>query len=354
MSRKRGELVVMESLLIVFFVRTNTLPYMLALILRRHTDFSWKDLNRHFWMIEKSREEMSLTAEDEQRQKNEARAVAQYAANREDCRRVLILTQFRETYSQSRCKDSCDNCLEHHDASLQDMSAEAVNILRLLEGAHKSNTNITENELVAAFKGRSVKSVKNKGLERLPCSGAGSSIDQAIIERIVSYLGREDGLTHFEQVTGPGGWNSTYLKLGPEANAFIKGNLRVVLHVKPPTTSKAKGKDKPIQRTKKTRKSIRHNEQHEVTEVETIVVKKSKSVRRSSSKGERIVFTDDEDDIVHSDVDRDRDEIEDSEAGPSASRGGYDHVVEPFEDDQDGSSKRCFRRLTSLRDHVSA
>lgn len=123
------------------------------------------------------------------------------------------------------------------------------------------------------------------------------------------------------------------------------------LHVKPATTSKAKGKDKPIQRTKKTKKSISHNE-HEVTEVETIVVKKSKSVRRSSSGGEKIVFTDDEDDAVHSDADDDRDEIEDSEAGPSASRGS--RAVEPLEDNHDGLSKRCFRRLTSLRDHVSA
>lgn len=220
MCKKQGELVAMESLLIAFFVRTNMHSYVLALTSHHHVDFSWKDLNRHFWMIEKSREEMSLTAEDEQRQKNEARAVAQYAANREDCRRVLILTKFRETYSQSLCKDSCDNCLEHHDASLQDMSAEAVKILRLLEGARKLKINITENELVAAFKGRCVKSVKDKGLEHLPFSGAGSSIDQVIIERIVSYLGREDGLTHFEQVTGPGGWNSTYLRVSIYQSAW--------------------------------------------------------------------------------------------------------------------------------------
>lgn len=177
------------------------------------SDFSWKDLNRHFWMIQKAREESSLTAEGEQFQKDEARAVAQYAANREDCRKMLILAKFRETYSQSRCRDSCDNCLEHHDASLQDMSLEAVKILRLVEGARKARINITENELVAAFKGRSIKCVKDKGLEHLPFSGAGSSVDQAIIDRIVSYLAREDGLTHFEQVSGPGGWNNTYLRV---------------------------------------------------------------------------------------------------------------------------------------------
>jgi len=181
-------------------------------------DFTWKDLNRHFRMIENPKEDSPpLTAEDEQRLKNEARAVAQYAANREDCRRVLILAKFRETYFQTRCRDGCDNCLENHDASPQDMSSEAIKILRLLEGAHQSKINLTENELVATFKGRSVKSFKSKGLENLPFSGAGSSVDMAIIERIVCYLGREDGLTQFEQASGPGGWNQTYLKVSIHA-----------------------------------------------------------------------------------------------------------------------------------------
>lgn len=216
MCRKQGEQVVMEIQPIASFVSVitriplvHTGPDPVSLL-----DFTWKDLNRHFRMIENPKEDSPpLTAEDEQRLKNEARAVAQYAANREDCRRVLILAKFRETYFQTRCRDGCDNCLENHDASPQDMSSEAVKILRLLEGAHQSKINLTENELVATFKGRSVKSFKSKGLENLPFSGAGSSVDMAIIERIVCYLGREDGLTQFERASGPGGWNQTYLKV---------------------------------------------------------------------------------------------------------------------------------------------
>ncbi|KAF8320040.1 ATP-dependent DNA helicase [Clavulina sp. PMI_390] len=174
--------------------------------------FSWKDLNRHFWMSENSRKEGTITAEDEQRQKDDARDVAKFAANREDCRRVLILHAFRESTTIVQCGDGCDNCLEHHDAVIEDVSEDAVKLLRLAEAATDAKKNFTEIELVAAFKGRSLKSATTKGLDQLTCSKAGASLDQTLIERIVSFLVRNDGLTPYELVHGAG-YNATYMKV---------------------------------------------------------------------------------------------------------------------------------------------
>lgn len=125
----------------------------------------------------------------------------------------------------------------------------------------------------------------------------------------------------------------------------------MILHVKPPKASKAKGSEKPIQRTKKTKKSVLQNEADEITE--TVAVKKSKSVRRTTSEGERIVFTDDDEDLVHSDLDHDRDEIEDAEADLSAPRGSAHRADEPIDNDHEETSRHCFQRLMSLRDSVS-
>lgn len=163
-------------------------------------------------MTEKSKEEGSIGPDEEQRQKDEARAVAKFAANREDCRRVLILLQFRETYSRLSCVDGCDNCLEHHDAVVQDVTADALKILKLAESASGGKINFTEIELVAAFKGRSHKSTAHKGLDQLQYSAAGAGLDQSLIERIIGYLVREEGLAPYELVAGQG-YNVTYLKV---------------------------------------------------------------------------------------------------------------------------------------------
>lgn len=115
-------------------------------------------------------------------------------------------------YSESTCVDGCDNCLEHHDAIVEDVTADAVKLLRLAQSACDQNKNFTEIELVAAFKGRSLKSASNKGLDQLPYSAAGAAVDQSLIERIVSYLIRQDGLTPYEQMHGAG-YNATYIKV---------------------------------------------------------------------------------------------------------------------------------------------
>lgn len=163
-------------------------------------------------MIDNPKDDAPPNPQEQERQKDEAREVAKFAANREDCRRVLILSQYRERYHLPRCGDGCDNCLEHHDAVPQDVTAEALRVLRFASSACDAHISFTESELITAYKGRKLQTLSKKGLDRLPLSAAGLEVDQTLIERIVSYLARRDGLRHFEQTHG-NGYNATYLRV---------------------------------------------------------------------------------------------------------------------------------------------
>jgi superfamily II DNA helicase RecQ len=178
------------------------------------TDFSWKDLLTFEWMIDKPQEGApELTEAQKTMQKAAVRAVARFAANREDCRRVLILDEFREMYAQPRCEVGCDNCDEHRTAELRDVTAEALQFLKFVKSVQGVDPRVTETTLVKAFKGHALKDIRAKGLDQLPLAGAGRDIDLSLLERLANYLSRVDALQPFEY-TAPGNrFSNTYTKV---------------------------------------------------------------------------------------------------------------------------------------------
>lgn len=177
-------------------------------------DYAHKDLKRIHNMIERpSDDQPPLKPEDIRRQKEDARDVANYAMNREDCRRVLILNEFREQYHQDRCEDGCDNCVENDNAVLQDVTHYATQILSLVESAIDDGIDVTEGELVSTYKGRKLQPLSKKGLDRLPLYAAGSDVEDKLIRRMVGVLLRLDALRHFDQAAQNTMYHATYVKV---------------------------------------------------------------------------------------------------------------------------------------------
>lgn len=179
----------------------------------RCIDFSWRDLTSLEWIIDQPKDgQPEQTDAQKTAAKEAARHVARFAANREDCRRVLLLNEFKEEYS-GRCGDACDNCLEYENSEHRDFTAEAMQLLRYAKSVCDSGVRVTENVIVQGFRGSNNKAVRDKGLDAFALFGSGRNMELGIVERLANYLSREDALQIYEHANEGNQFSSSYTRV---------------------------------------------------------------------------------------------------------------------------------------------
>lgn len=171
------------------------------------------------------------TLEERKRQEDGVRAVIQYCQNDIDCRRVQVLGYFGQNFDPKDCNKSCNNCLDTKAVIEEDMTDMAIKAIQLVENITSRDGNVTKLHCLDVFRGANIKTIRDRGHDRLSLYGAGSSLSREQGERIFDHLLSLDG---FEQVsvTNKSGWNSMYLRLGKSANDFLLGKLQLKLMTK--------------------------------------------------------------------------------------------------------------------------
>ena len=97
--------------------------------------FSYKDKATLSHMISKGGEERSYSVASMESRKraneNLLKCVA-FCVNEVECRRVQLLEYFGETFPREQCNGTCDNCRNRGSICLEDATAHAIEILRLV------------------------------------------------------------------------------------------------------------------------------------------------------------------------------------------------------------------------------
>ena len=57
-----------------------------------------------------------------------------FCVNEVECRRVQLLEYFGESFPREQCNGTCDNCRNRGSVTVEDMTAHAIEILKLVNG----------------------------------------------------------------------------------------------------------------------------------------------------------------------------------------------------------------------------
>jgi superfamily II DNA helicase RecQ len=188
------------------------------------------------------------TLEEKKRQEDGVRAVVQYCQNEIDCRRVQVLGYFGQVFDRKDCRKQCNNCLDNAGSAETDMSEMAAQAIRLVKCLLSRDTNVTKLHCLDVFRGANLKAIRDRGHDRVPLFGAGSSLTREQCERLFDHLLSLEG---FRQVPVPNksGWNALYMQvclqvlwvvlksiglsqLGKDAEAFLTGKKQLKMMIK--------------------------------------------------------------------------------------------------------------------------
>lgn len=92
------------------------------------------------------------------------------------------------------------------------MSGMAIQAIKLVKDILSRESNVTKLYCLDVFRGANLKTIRERGHDRIPLYGAGSGLTREQGERIFDHLLNQDG---FEQVSvaNKSGWNTLYLKV---------------------------------------------------------------------------------------------------------------------------------------------
>lgn len=170
--------------------------------------------------------------------------VCAFAENRTDCRRALQLEYFGEKFDRSLCvanrSTACDNCRQQGEYETVDVTKESKAIVSAVSQIcgtdDKKYNNYTMLYFVDIFKGSVLKKIVTEGHQTLPCYGLGKSWLRLDIERLFRKLIMEEFLKERLMVKEEG-ITLAYLKVGERGNQLLKGDIKIIFHIK-----KSKGK----------------------------------------------------------------------------------------------------------------
>lgn len=169
------------------------------------------------------------------------RQVIQYCENKTDCRRRQVLHFFNETFDPKLCMKKCDNCCSETVSVTRDVTAHCLNIVKLVQEIQLDKVTVIHCQDV--YKGSKNGKILKLGHNENPYHGGGKDLDRGAIERIFFHLQSEGCLLEYQIMKG--GFASTYVKLGPNANSVIKSKNKIELQFAQassrPLTSGSKG-----------------------------------------------------------------------------------------------------------------
>lgn len=176
--------------------------------------------------------------EQKQQQRDNLRDVITFCENKIDCRRSQVLGYFGENFDKSQCNRTCDNCERNTELMIVDRTSYAIKALKL---AQEIDDRYTLIGLLDAFRGSAAK----KALKYQDCEGygAGRELSKTEAERLLQSMVTHQALRTYNQ-TNPGGFTTSYLKLGPKWKELETGKMKITLTVceedapykKPPLT----------------------------------------------------------------------------------------------------------------------
>lgn len=163
-----------------------------------------------FQVLKKMIDESEGSADQKNRQYNMLRQVVQYCENKSDCRRVQVLAYFNEKFPREKCNSTCDNCTSTSTFQSVDFTEFAAAAVKLV--AQMCVERVTLLQCVDVFRGAKTKKITENSWNELDSHGVGEDLERGDIERLFSYLLREDALSEYN-VQNKRGFTTSYLKV---------------------------------------------------------------------------------------------------------------------------------------------
>jgi len=142
------------------------------------------------------------------------------------CRRQMTLEHFGEKFNPDNCHGTCDNCAHPGSVETRDLTASAVDAVRLFAevcGGGGRAPNVSLLQLVQAFVGANNQAMRQSGLGRASLFGCGKALTKAVAERLCQELVVRKFLAEESRENGAG-YNADYLVLGKHAHQLLDGN----------------------------------------------------------------------------------------------------------------------------------
>ncbi|KAM0873359.1 hypothetical protein ACQ4PT_038151 [Festuca glaucescens] len=174
-----------------------------------------------------------------------------YCENDVDCRRLLQLIHFGETFDPSHCAKTCDNCLK----GLRWIEKDVTNIARqLVELVSSTRQACSSSHILEVYRGAMNQSVKKSCHDALPLHGAGKNLAKGEAARVLRHLVTEGILTEDVKKSDYGSVSSVLKVNHTKAGGLRSGNHIIVLKFPTPEQAPKMGKlDEPsISQTNKT------------------------------------------------------------------------------------------------------
>ncbi|KAK0441171.1 P-loop containing nucleoside triphosphate hydrolase protein [Desarmillaria tabescens] len=181
--------------------------------------YRYGDFTRLIHMIRNPTDPESTTKETREEQEREAYLVMQYCVNNIDCRRQQILFHFGEHIETSSCDAHCDSCLSDTLVLDQDVTLDAINVVKVVGMLEEGDVTIEYCRDV--FRGKTTATVRGRLHHMSRLFGVGRHLPQTLTERLFSTLLSKGILDLHFSCDSPGRWHTTYVKLGPAAHSFL-------------------------------------------------------------------------------------------------------------------------------------
>ncbi|KAH7889875.1 hypothetical protein F5I97DRAFT_605430 [Phlebopus sp. FC_14] len=156
-----------------------------------------------------------------QRQIEKLSSVAAFCSNEADCRRVLLLRHFDESFDETECHKGCDNCCKPGTVVTEDCTVQVQEAIRLFEQMSTVSNRVTPSQLRDVWRGSKKKSVTP--FSRLSLYGAGQGIKSDIVDRLLDKMYCANILSTY-RVSSPNGFGNNYLELGSAAQQYLHSN----------------------------------------------------------------------------------------------------------------------------------
>jgi len=162
--------------------------------------------------------------------------VVQYAENRIDCRRAMILNYFGENFDPSECKKNkqttCDNCVSHVSHKEKDFTDIAQIVVKAIRqnAAKGYEGSFTMLHYIEVFKGSMARKILDVKHDKLAFFGAGRAMERTNMERFFSKL-IVDGFLAEKHQTFRKKFMVTYIVDGPKADLLLNNCLKFTMSI---------------------------------------------------------------------------------------------------------------------------
>ncbi|KAG2389637.1 hypothetical protein C9374_014197 [Naegleria lovaniensis] len=156
--------------------------------------------------------------------------IVSYCENDCECRRVVQLRHFGESFDPAQCKGMCDNCKNEAPVEKKDYTKEASSFLKLVKDI--GNFKSTMSHIVGVWRGSKASKIKSLQHDKLDGHGAGKDLNKNVAEILVSKLICDGYLLEKVHVNEQYGGSYSQLGVSSSAERIIQGRDKFELLVR--------------------------------------------------------------------------------------------------------------------------